>query len=117
MQNQFENLKVWQAAMQLIKEIYQITRSFPKEEQYGLISQLRRAAVSIPTNIAEGKGRNHKKEYIQFLYIARGSAYEVMTLLKVSEILGYLESRRAFNLLDLAAKVTAMLNALIQALQ
>lgn len=73
MQEQFENLQVWQKGITLVKQVYKVTRNFPKDEQFGLISQIRRAAVSIPVNIAEGKGRYHKKEYIQFLYTARGS--------------------------------------------
>lgn len=70
--------------MQLVKTIYQLTRSFPKEELYGLTSQLRRAAVSIAANIAEGTGRQYKKDTLQFLHISRGSLYEVETLLNIA---------------------------------
>lgn len=117
MQEQVEKLKVWQRAMELVKKAYQVTRNFPKDEQYGLSSQIRRAAVSIPVNIAEGKGRYHKKEYIQFLYMARGSAYEMMTLLQVARELGYLMSDEARELLQSCQEITAMLNGLIHSIQ
>ncbi len=84
MQFHFEKLTVWQEAMDLVKQVYAVTTSFPKEERFGLIDQLRRAAVSIPANIAEGKGRYHPKEFIQFLYMARGSLYETITLIKTA---------------------------------
>ena len=117
MQYQFEELKVWQKGMQLVKEIYRMTKDFPKEEQYGLTGQLRRAAVSIPANLAEGKGRFHPREQIQFFYTARGSAYEVMTLLQVARDLDYLKDSEAQALRILLNEVTAMLNSLIKALQ
>lgn len=116
-QNQFENLKVWQTGMELVRKIYIATKVFPKEEQYGLTSQIRRAAISIPVNIAEGKGRYHKKEYIQFLYMARGSAYEVMTLLRTAQMLEYLSLKEIEELLDMSSQITAMLNGLIQAIR
>ena len=117
MQRQFENLKVWQMGMDLVKKIYTVTKEFPKDEQYGLVSQLRRAAVSIPVNIAEGKGRYHKKEFIQFLFVARGSAYEVMTLLQAAQMLEYLSSKETEALLDMSGQITAMINGLIQSVR
>ena len=117
MQQDFEGLKVWQAGMKLAKEVYKVTDKFPKEEQYGLTNQLRRASVSIPANIAEGKGRNHKKEYIQFLYMSRGSVWELITLIKLSEELSYLNKVQAQALLSLCAEITAMLNGLIRSVQ
>src|SRR4030042_3274874 len=79
----FEKLQVYQEALILAREVYQLTRKFPREEQFGLISQLRRAAVSIPLNIAEGSSRT-KKEFRHFLDMARGSCYEMIPLLKIS---------------------------------
>lgn len=117
MQHQFEDLKVWQKALDLAKDIYKLSQSFPKEELYGLTSQLRRAAVSVSSNVAEGKGRFHKKEYIQFLYIARGSIYETMSLIHLAESLGYLKPMQSKSLLEQSGQITAMLNGLIQALQ
>jgi four helix bundle protein len=83
-------LKAWQEAMQLVKEIYRVTRDFPKEEIFGLVSQMRRAAVSIPSNISEGAARGGDREFIQFLIIARGSLSELETQLLISKDLGYL---------------------------
>ncbi|PIW68832.1 MAG: four helix bundle protein [Candidatus Omnitrophica bacterium CG12_big_fil_rev_8_21_14_0_65_42_8] len=117
MQNQFKNLKVWQKGMELVKQVYAITRQFPKDEQFGLTSQMRRAAVSVPANIAEGKGRYHKKEYIQFLYMARGSIYEIMTLIEMAQGLRYFPEIESKKLLELSSEITAMLNGLIQAIQ
>ena len=75
----YKKLDVWIISMETVKEIYNLTKLYPKEERYGLTNQTNRAAVSIPSNIAEGLGRNHKKDTIQFLHISRGSAYEVET--------------------------------------
>ncbi|MFC1496975.1 four helix bundle protein [Verrucomicrobiota bacterium] len=75
----FRDLDVWQKGMQIVIEIYRITKEFPKDELYGLISQMRRAAISVPSNIAEGFGRFHNKEYRQFLYVAQGSCAELET--------------------------------------
>lgn len=117
MQEQFKNLKVWQKAMESVKQIYQMTKSFPRDELYGLTSQMRRAAVSVPVNIAEGKGRYHKKEYIQFLFMARGSLYETMTLIEVAQELKYLSETEGQMLLEHCSEITAMTNGLIQAIQ
>jgi four helix bundle protein len=83
-------LKVWQDAMTLAKEIYRFTENFPKDEAYGLTSQIRRAAVSVPSNIAEGAGRNGNREFLKFLYIARGSLSELETQLILAKDIGYL---------------------------
>ena len=85
----YKNIKAYQLADALAVEIYKITKQFPKEELYGLVSQLRRAVVSIPTNIAEGASRQHEKDYVHFLYIARGSAAEVEYLTDLACRLGY----------------------------
>ncbi len=83
----YKKLEVWIFSMETVKEIYKLTKSYPTEERYGLITQTNRAAVSIPANIAEGMGRNYKKDTIQFLHISRGSAYEVETLLNVAQMI------------------------------
>lgn len=75
----YENLEVWKEARKMVSDVYQLTKKFPKEEQYGLTNQLRRSAVSVPSNIAEGMGRNHTKDKIQFYYISRGSLFEAET--------------------------------------
>ncbi len=85
-----KDLDVWQKSIEFVTEIYKITKLFPKDELYGLISQIRRASVSIPSNIAEGAARNHKKEYIQYLYIALASGAEVETQLIISKNLNYI---------------------------
>ncbi len=82
----YKNLEAWKKAMQLVKKIYLLIKKYPKEELFALTSQTKRAAVSIPANIAEGIGRNFKKDTIQFLHIARGSLYELDTLLNVTRL-------------------------------
>ena len=86
----YRNLVVWQKAMELAKKVYLVTRNFPEEEIYALTSQVRRSAVSVPSNIAEGKGRGTGKEFIQFLRIALGSLYELQTQLELSMRIGYI---------------------------
>ena len=83
------DLKVWQVSIQLVKKIYVVTTAFPNEETYGLVSQMRRAAISIPSNIAEGAARGGTKEFIHFLGVARGSLSELETQLYISKELGY----------------------------
>lgn len=86
----YQDLEVWKQAKSLVQHIYKLTRSFPKEEQFGLVNQLRRAAVSIPSNIAEGCGRNHFKDSIQLFFISRGSLYEVETQILIAADLKYI---------------------------
>lgn len=81
MRTKYEDLRVWVDAINLADVVYKTTRSFPRREDFGLTAQIRRSAVSIPANIAEGCGRYHTREFIQFLYVARGSLFELMTLL------------------------------------
>jgi four helix bundle protein len=90
----YKNLNVWILSMKTVKEIYSITRTFPKSEMYGLTSQSNRAAISIPSNIAEGLGRNHKKDTLQFLHISRGSAYELETLLSVALMVDLIDQEK-----------------------
>jgi four helix bundle protein len=92
-----EDLDVWKLSMDLVEDIYKLTYNFPSEEKFGLISQLRRAAVSVPSNIAEGAARKSDKEYIQFLYIALGSLAEIETQLLISKRLGFCDSEAIFN--------------------
>ena len=113
MSGTFRDLKVWQAAMGLTVNIYRATQEFPSHESYGLSSQLRRAAVSVASNIAEGKGRSSDKELVQFLNRARGSSYELQTQLKIAESLGYLSSEYFEQLSTHAESVGRMLNAMI----
>ena len=87
----YQDLLVWQKSIKLTTRVYALTKRFPKDEMYGLSSQLRRAAVSIPSNVAEGHARQHNKEFKQFLHIALGSVAEVDTQLFIARELGYIE--------------------------
>jgi len=113
----YRDLVVWQKAMTLVSSVYQLTRSFPDFERFGLTSQIQRAAVSIPSNIAEGQGRLATKEFRQFLGIARGSLKELETQLLISIDLAYAEVAEVDACLGLADEVGRMLNALIKALE
>lgn len=86
----FTDLVVWQRAMELVKQVYVLSKKFPADERYALTDQLRRAVVSIPSNIAEGSGRSSNADYAHFLSIARGSLYETMTQLRIAVDLGYI---------------------------
>jgi four helix bundle protein len=112
----YKELKVWQKAYQLCLEIYKITKGFPKEETYGLTSQVRRSAVSIPSNIAEGYGRKTTSEYIRSLYIAYGSNCELETQTLLSGDLGYIEAAKLKKVQDGIGEVERMLKALIRSL-
>ena len=113
----FTELEVWQKAHQRVLEIYRVTEDFPNTERFRLTDQLCRAAASIPANIAEGKGRNSRKEYVQFLYIARGSVEETKYHLILSRDLGYLSSEAFDKLLEGYNEVGRMLNGLINSLK
>ena len=113
----FRELIAWQKSMQLVKEIYTLTELLPKEEIFGLASQLRRAAVSIPSNIAEGFGRHSYKEYIHFLYIARGSKYEVETQIEIGIMQGFFSREQTAQAFELSDVTGRLLNALIAKLQ
>jgi four helix bundle protein len=110
------DLKIWIEGINMVTEIYQITKQFPKEEMYGLTSQIRRSAVSIPSNIAEGAGRKGKKEFEQFLYIALGSLSELETQLLIAYNINYLDKKtyEAFNgkVIQLLKMITAFINHL-----
>jgi len=113
----FKNIKAWQYADDLAVLVYSKTKSFPKEELYGITSQLRRAVVSIPTNIAEGANREHKKEYLHFLYIAMGSMAETEYLLHLSRRLEYLEDDEYKKLEDLRKESARTLYGLINSVK
>jgi S23 ribosomal protein. len=112
----FTDLIVWQKAMALAADIYKITKSLPKDEIYGLVSQMRRAAVSIPSNIAEGYARYHTKEYTNFLSMALGSAAELETQLYLCINLEFLEKEITENSLNILKEVSKMLIAIINKL-
>ena len=112
----YKDLIVWQRAMQLVKEIYDITKKLPKEELYGLSNQMRRAAVSIPSNIAEGHVRSGRKEFAQYLSIATGSRAELQTQLLICVEIGYLSESDIQNAMSLSEEVARMLASLIQKL-
>jgi four helix bundle protein len=113
----YRQLIVWQKAMDLAEQCYQITRAFPAEEKFGLISQLRRAAVSVAANIAEGQGRHHIKEFLNHLSMARGSLMEVETFLLLSERVGYIVQEKTQPLLSLSDEVSRMLSGLRNSLE
>ena len=113
----YKELKVWQKAYGLCLEIYRITSAFPKEERYGLTSQIRRAAVSVPSNIAEGYGSKTSREYIQALYVAYGSNCELETQILISGDLGYIRACDLEILQRDIGEVERMLKGLISALE
>jgi len=112
----FRQLLVWQKSYDLTLEIYKLTKDFPAEERFGVTSQLRRAAYSIPSNISEGYERNHRKEYIQFLHIAKGSLGEMETFLLLGRDLGYLNSETYTKLENNRSEIAKMLTGLVQSL-
>ena len=113
----YKDLDIWKRGVELVKNIYQVTRDFPKSETYALVDQIRRAAVSIPSNIAEGHNRQHKKEFKQFLFIALGSLAELETQLIIAEKLGYLKKEKLNqSLLEMDA-IGKMTRGLIKRLQ
>ena len=109
----FKDLLVWQKAMELVKAVYALSKAFPAEERYALTDQLRRAAVSIPSNIAEGSGRASNADYGHFLSIARGSLYETMTQLQIAVDLGYLPGLSP-ELEALISEIGRMLGAMLK---
>lgn len=111
----YKDLRVWQSSMLLVEQVYGLVKLLPREETYALSDQMRRAAVSIPSNIAEGQNRNSRKEFAQFLYIALGSASELETQLLISQRLGYLTNLE--QPLELLTSIRKMLNALITSIK
>ena len=113
----WQDLIVWQESHQFVQDVYKCLKSFPKEEMFGIISQIKRAVVSIPTNIVEGQSKNSNKEFVRFLYISRGSLEEVKYLLLLSKDLGFLSNKYYKMLIDKAFRIGFLLNALIKSLK
>lgn len=112
----YRDLIAWQKSMELVVEVYRLAKLFPQEEMFGLTSQIKRAVVSIPANIAEGHGRIHRKEYLHHLSIARGSLMEVETHLQIAVKLMYLQRTHVKTTWELAQETGRLLNGLIRSL-
>jgi four helix bundle protein len=113
----YRQLIAWQKAMELVKHIYELTKSFPKDEIYGLTSQIRRAAVSVPSNIAEGQGRDSTKEFLHHLSIAYGSLMETETQILIAESLYYLKAEESNLILEKTAEAGRLINGLSRSLK
>src|SRR5258708_27771330 len=113
----YRDLIAWRKAMDLVTDIYLVTKAFPRDEQYGLTSQLRRAAVSVPSNIAEGQARFSRKEFHHFLSHARGSLVEIETQVTIAQNLGYLGPNQTQPLLDKTSELGKVLNGLIASIK
>lgn len=107
----FRDLLIWQKSMILVTEVYQLTNSFPKEEIYGLTSQIRRSSISIPSNIAEGYGRDGNKDYLKFLNIAVSSLFEIQTQLEISFNLKYITENQFNKTLEESREIERMLSS------
>ena len=112
-----KDLEVWKTSIEMVTNIYQVTRNFPKEEIYSLTNQMRRAAVSVPSNIAEGAGRNSSKEFLQFLYFATGSLSELETQLIIAYNLKYINDEQRQDMDTLINTLFKMLSGLIQSVK
>ena len=113
----YRDLEVWQLGMDLAEECYGVTKGFPKEELFGMTSQIRRAAASIPANIAEGQGREHTKEFLHHLSVARGSLMELETHLMLGQRIGLLDQAKVTSLLTQSERISRMLSGLRKALE
>ncbi len=109
----YTDLNVWKESKQLVVLIYKLTEKFPDKEMYGLVSQIRRSAISIPSNIAEGCGRHHTKDSVQFFYISRGSLYELETQIHISKDLDYINSEEYKNILNQLTTCKKLLSGFI----
>jgi four helix bundle protein len=116
MERAHKKLDVWKMSIQLAKAIYDLTGRYPREEQYGIISQMRRAATSVPANIAEGAARRSKKEFVQFLSIAGGSLSELDAFMELSFVLGYISVDEKNNIDEIIANVSRTLAGLMRSL-
>ncbi len=114
--NNYKELKVWQKAVEFTIEIHKLTSIFPTNEQFGLTNQVRRAAYSIPSNIAEGAGRNSKKEFIHFLSIALGSTFEIETQLIIAKGVTYIENNQLEKVLENISEIQKMIRGLQKSL-
>jgi len=117
MSSSFKDLRVWQEAMRFTVEVYRATDQFPKHELYGLSQQLRRAAVSVPSNIAEGKGHRSDREFAHFLLHARGSLLEVQTQVMIAEALEYISGEDGSRLIASSDAIARGLNSLINSIR
>ena len=108
----YQDLKVWQKAIELTSEIYKLVKLLPNEERYALSDQIRRAVVSVPSNIAEGRGRGTNKEFVRYLLMSRGSLWEVSTQLVICERLQYLNQEQTAYARQLITEISKMINAL-----
>lgn len=114
--NCFKDLKIWQVAIRLVKKVYEVSSKFPKEEMYGLTSQIRRSAISIPSNVAEGFRRQHNNEFKQFLYISLGSCAELETQTIIAQELGYVSANQVKELLEDLDHICRMTSKLVKKL-
>ena len=112
----YKDLEVWQRGIDLVEMVYSVTKMFPDEERFGLTNQLRRAAISVPSNIAEGWGRNSRKDYLRFLAIARGSLHEVQTQITIAGRVDYLDSDQERTLQDHTETLSRQLLSLMRSL-
>ena len=112
----FQDLRIWQKGIEVVKDIYILTKQLPREELYGLTSQMRRSAVSIPSNIAEGFRRYHNKEYKQFLYISLGSCAELETQIIIANELDYINNTDKTEVIEKIKYICRMINKLIKKL-
>ncbi len=117
MGNSYQDLRVWQQAMSLAAHVYRATEKFPKHELYGLVSQIRRAGVSVASNIAEGKGHRSDREFLHFLFHARGSLFELETQLLLAYQLQYISEKEKTELQELISPVARSLTGLINSLE
>ena len=111
----YENLDVWKKSIDMVTEVYVLVKLLPKDETYALSDQMRRSAVSVPSNIAEGSSRNSKKEFVQFLYISLGSLCELETQLLIANNIGYIQNIESIR--DETQSIKKMLNALISSIK
>nr|WP_194295689.1 four helix bundle protein [Capnocytophaga canis] len=111
----YKELVVWQKSIALVKKVYALLRSFPEEERFGLTSQIRRSAISVPSNIAEDFGRGSSKNFLQFLYVSRGSLYELETQLYIAKDLNFISDNQETE--NLISEIGKMLNSMIQKLK
>ncbi len=109
----YRDLIVWQKSMNWVTLVYKISEVFPESEKFGLVSQIKRSSVSVPSNIAEGYGRNYKKDYAKFLQIARGSLYECQTQIEIAVNLGFIKREQIQEASDLSIEIEKMLNSLV----
>ncbi|MCK5563734.1 MAG: four helix bundle protein [Planctomycetes bacterium] len=112
----FKDLVIWKRGIDLVEKIYELTKVFPKEEAYGLTSQIRRCSVSVPSNIAEGFSRGHENEYKQFLFISLGSCSELVTQLTIAARLDYIEDKEVSGLIDEVEQISKMTMSLVKKL-